>query len=132
MAMRHESAHSPSAAHEDAFVMARPSSDVLANPADALFQSLDGLMLPVLGRVWLVEVFGIHDLGNARWLQIGLHEGATSHLVTQKISFGGSLREASKALSAWVIQEETGRTPVGVGQLLSFGGSVAARNGTPA
>ena len=68
---------------------------------DHLFSVLDGRELTVNGRTWQVKVYGIRDEAGRRWIQLGL-EGASTHLVTLRLSPGDGERHAVLKLASWM------------------------------
>jgi hypothetical protein len=68
---------------------------------ERLFSDLDGHDLKIAGRRWHVEVYGVCDQGDHRWLQLSLR-GRGRHMITVTLHRGDGARKAVPLLSAWL------------------------------
>lgn len=68
---------------------------------DQLFSALDGAQLSVDGSAWRVEVFGVIDEPDRRWLQVAL-DGAERSIVTVRLDHSASAGQVVEQLSTWI------------------------------
>lgn len=68
---------------------------------DQFFEALDGQQLRVKGHDWRVEVYGVFEEAERRWVQLAL-DGAGHHVVTLRLSAHQKPRHAVRSLSSWL------------------------------
>ena len=68
---------------------------------EKLFEELDGTQLSVGGVDWRVQVFGVIDEPDKRWVQIAL-DGARRRVLTLRLVHTQGPRHVVRELSAWL------------------------------
>src|SRR6185436_7284254 len=66
-----------------------------------LFEMLDGRDLFVSKHHWLVEVFGVSDQSEHRWVQLRV-KGIEQYMLTIRLETGAGPGPAIAALSSWL------------------------------
>lgn len=79
-----------------------PAPVPAGSSARELYDGLDGYALSILGRVWLIEVYGISDTGGRRWVQVGLASDNESHMATLCVPPGAGLQHVVMNLASWL------------------------------
>jgi len=76
---------------------------------ERLFSDLDGRDLTASGCRWRIEVYGVCDQGDQRWIQLGVRgvRGTTSasvrrHMLTLILRRGEGARQAMPVLATWL------------------------------
>jgi hypothetical protein len=64
---------------------------------EALFNAIDGRAVDWGTLHYLVEVYGVTEMSDVRWLQLGLH-GEPERMVTLRLPLGGDETSAMHAL----------------------------------
>jgi len=72
--------------------------------ADGLFRALDGRAIMVSNRRCLLEVFGIVDEAECRWVQLAVH-GLGHRMLTLRLELGDGLTKALAAVYAALMPE---------------------------
>jgi hypothetical protein len=67
-----------------------------------LFEALDGKRLQVLGFPWEIEVFGICETSDRRWVQMAVKE-LPNRLLTVALSPRDTLQSIATTLSTWIV-----------------------------
>lgn len=81
---------------------------------EALFGSLDGRELIVLGRHWKVEVFSVCAMGGCRYVQLAL-KGTQEYMLTLRVATGADQRLLIPRLLTWLAH------PTSSGEILEIG-----------
>jgi hypothetical protein len=68
-----------------------------------LFLTLDGNYTTVLGQEWRIEVYGIHEQGGHRWIQLSV-AGRPGQLLTVSLEPTDGIRHVLMALGTWIAQ----------------------------
>jgi hypothetical protein len=66
-----------------------------------LYSALDGHHATVLGRRWQIAVYGIHEGGGRRWVQLAVEERPGQHLTVSLAPTDG-IRHVLLTLGAWL------------------------------
>lgn len=75
---------------------------------DQLFSALDGTQLQVGGADWRVEVFGVIDEPERRWVQIAL-EGTRRRILTLRLDPTQGARHVVRQISSWLTNPRSSR-----------------------
>lgn len=68
---------------------------------DRLFEALNGRQLRVRGAEWRVEVYGVFETNQHRWVQLAL-EGTRPHVITLHLEASQSPAQAVRSLKQWL------------------------------
>lgn len=68
---------------------------------EALFWTLDGRDLVVLGKRWHVEVFSVVEMAGRRYMQLSL-EGPTQYMLTLRLTPDTSVRRLIPTVLSWL------------------------------
>ena len=66
-----------------------------------LFVALDGRDVTISGHGWHVEVYGVVDEVNGRWIQLAVR-GQNQYMVTFRLRPGAGVQHAVLALASWL------------------------------
>ena len=71
-------------------------------PLDHLFRGLDGRRLRVGGDHWRVEVYGVFEEPERRWVQVALVDGAYPRVLTLRLAPTHGPGHAVRSLTSWL------------------------------
>ena len=74
---------------------------------DHLFAALDGREVNLSGDAYHLEVYGIFDQAETRWVQLAV-KGRAEHAVTLKLAATDGVRAILAALSSWSMEPSDG------------------------
>jgi len=78
---------------------------------ERLFDALDGRQVTVLGRSWLLHVYGTCEACGRRWVQLGL-TGQTKHMLTLRLAPDDDVTRAVQALSSWLANPSSNKAQI--------------------
>jgi hypothetical protein len=80
-------------------------------PAETVFQALDGRDVTVLGHRWRLEVFSVLELAGRRYVQLSVN-GPARYMLTLRMRLDTEARYAIRTLLPWLTR------PAGSGEVL--------------
>jgi hypothetical protein len=78
---------------------------------DRLFRSLDGRDMAAGGQRWRIEVYGVREDADSRWVQLALG-GPRHYVLTLKLGLFDGPQCAFLALAEWIANPATAGGPV--------------------
>ncbi len=95
-------------------------------PPRDLWRALDGHFLRLSGRRWRVEVYGVCDDGERRWIQLSL-SGRTRHMLTLRLTAGDGAPRAALALASWLAHPTEATDVLSTGSVAGTAGRAAGQ-----
>jgi hypothetical protein len=71
-------------------------------PLDAAYRELDGATVHHAGSAWRLCIWGIHQVGNERWIQMSASNGSVDHDLVLHAGQGARTSQLLASIEAWL------------------------------
>jgi len=76
--------------------------DNSAQSPEDIYQELDSATILASGAVWRLSVWGIHQIGSERWIQLSAEAASARHELVLHMSKAGRSRDALTSIDQWL------------------------------